>query len=139
MPGHYRLTLDSFSQFPDRGTALGGGDDSYDLPATTSNATKKVVKSRNLELNKLAFQRKATIMMLDTCAGKHQANLVLYKKRIKKKASGFQDKPQILYQLVQVPGRPHRLIKYAKRINTTVLPHLLGRPLPRTSWHCNTT
>ena len=67
---HHRLMFDKFSQLPDHGTAL-GGDDSHDIPATTSNADKRAANSRNLELNELTFGRKATAMMLDTCAGKH--------------------------------------------------------------------
>lgn len=84
-------------------------DGSYNLPATTSNATRRAV-SRNLELNELAFRRKATAMMLDTCAGKPQAKVAFQKERLRKKERGFQDKRQILYQLAQTSGRSRRLI-----------------------------
>lgn len=82
-----------------------------DIPATTSNASQRAVKSRNLRLSKLAFRRKAITMMLDSRAEKHQASVGFYKKRMKRKMrisskmSGFQDKPQILYELVEGSGR----------------------------------
>lgn len=76
-----------------------------DLPATTSNASQRAVKSRNLKLSKLAFRWKAITMMLDSRAGKHQVSVGFYKKRMKKNANSFQDKSHILYELVEGSGR----------------------------------